>query len=269
MKRILVIEDNRELCENICSLLEKSKYLYSFASSGEGALQLLNQLKPDLILCDIMLPDMNGYSVLKKIKKMENVALPIFIFLTAKTQREDIRYGMELGAEDYITKPFTKDELLNSIKIQFEKREKLSMQLKDNEIGPVKKGFAEKKSKNKFSTLTNTNSNYEEYLFLRSKKESGLFMIDEIVAIKSLKDYSQIYVNGNKTFVLRKTMNEWEKKLSNKNFLRIHRQTIINLKYVDKIEPRSSNRFQVSILAINKKFDVSQRYSLRLKQLFK
>lgn len=260
MKKILLIEDNIELSENICSILEKEKYLQYSASGGETALKMIPVVKPDLILCDIMLPDMNGYSIFKKIKKMEKIVSPIFIFLTAKSMREDVRLGMELGAEDYITKPFTKEELLNSIKVQFEKREKLVKKIIDEkDIGEDKEiSF----------NGTDADKKREEYLFLKNKKESGFYLIDEIIAISSLKDYSKIYLQNNKTFILRRTMNTWETRLNSKIFLRIHKQTIINLKFIEAIEAKSSNRYQVSLSTINKKFDVSQRYSKKIKHLF-
>ncbi len=260
MKKILLIEDNIELSENICSILEKEKFLQFSAFSGETALKMIPAVKPDLILCDIMLPDMNGFTIFKKIKKMEKIVSPIFIFLTAKSMREDMRKGMEMGAEDYITKPFTKDELLGSIKVQIEKRDKLFEKIKDE------KSIGREESKSSYGP--EINKNQDEYLFLKNKNESGFYLVDEIVAICSLKDYSRIYLQNSKTFVLRRTMSDWEAKLNPKVFIRIHKQTIINSKFIEAIESKSSNRFQVSLSLINKKFDVSQRYSRKIKPLF-
>jgi len=115
MKKILVIEDNRVIRENIQEILQLAGYEVSEAADGKKGVELALKIIPDLILCDIMMPEMDGYGVLKILRRsLETSAIP-FIFLTAKAEHLDLRKGMDLGADDYLTKPFNAAEMLNSI----------------------------------------------------------------------------------------------------------------------------------------------------------
>ena len=106
MKKILVIEDNLEILENTAEILELANYdVYTAHNGKEGVAQALSK-KPDLIVCDIMMPELDGYGVLHMIQKNLELQSTPFIFLTAKTEKDELRKGMSLGADDYITKPF-------------------------------------------------------------------------------------------------------------------------------------------------------------------
>lgn len=123
MKTILLIEDNIDIRENTAELLELSNYHVLKASNGKVGLDLAFQHKPDLILCDIMMPELDGYGVLYLLSKNPETAFIPFIFLTAKAEHIDFRKGMELGADDYLTKPFDGLELLHSIESRIAKKE--------------------------------------------------------------------------------------------------------------------------------------------------
>lgn len=116
MKRILVIEDDPVLRENIAELLSLAQYEVITASDGEKGVNTAKQQIPDVIVCDIMMPELDGYGVLEVLSNSEATKQIPFIFLSAKTERRDIRKGMDLGADDYITKPFEESELLGAIK---------------------------------------------------------------------------------------------------------------------------------------------------------
>jgi CRP-like cAMP-binding protein/CheY-like chemotaxis protein len=115
MSKIAVIEDNAEMRENIKEILELTDYEVVTAENGKKGVELIKNELPDLILCDIMMPELDGYGVLYMVSKNVKTASIPFIFLTAKTEKEDFRKGMNLGADDYITKPFEDTELLDSI----------------------------------------------------------------------------------------------------------------------------------------------------------
>ena len=115
MSKIAVIEDNAEMRENIKEILELADYEVVTAENGKKGVELIKNELPDLILCDIMMPELDGYGVLYMVSKNVKTASIPFIFLTAKTEKEDFRKGMNLGADDYITKPFEDTELLDSI----------------------------------------------------------------------------------------------------------------------------------------------------------
>ena len=123
MKKILIIEDDKTLLENTCFFLKRNNYIVESAQNGaEGIQKAINQL-PDLIICDIAMPGMNGYKVFNTLNKIPTTAGIPFIFLTAKAEKEEIRIGMQLGADDYLTKPFEYEELLTTISIRIKKYE--------------------------------------------------------------------------------------------------------------------------------------------------
>ncbi|MEQ8628699.1 response regulator [Ekhidna sp.] len=125
-KRILVIEDQDDVRENIAELLELSNYEVDAAPNGKEGVKKALASPPNLILCDIMMPEMDGYEVLYILSKNpETTSLP-FIFLTAKAEKTDFRKGMNMGADDYITKPFEEMELLGAIERRLKKYEELS-----------------------------------------------------------------------------------------------------------------------------------------------
>lgn len=132
MTKILVIEDEELVRENILDLLEAENFETLAAENGKLGLQLAISEVPDLILCDLMLPELDGYSVLTSLRKEALTATIPFIFLTARAARCDFRQGMDLGADDYLTKPFTRAELLNAISSRLAKQATLSQYLSPN-----------------------------------------------------------------------------------------------------------------------------------------
>ena len=134
MKSILVIEDNKDIRENTEEILNLAGYKTFTAENGKRGVELAIKERPDLVICDIMMPELDGYGVLHLLRKNIETQNTPFIFLTAKIERTDFRKGMEMGADDYITKPFEDIELLNAIEIRlrksevFEKKYSLSQQ---------------------------------------------------------------------------------------------------------------------------------------------
>ncbi|NEP79482.1 MAG: hybrid sensor histidine kinase/response regulator [Okeania sp. SIO3C4] len=121
MKKILVIEDEQVILEIITDVLEAEKFIVIGAENGKIGVEKALENVPDLIICDVMMPELDGYGVLKLLRKnLVTEAIP-FIFLTAKSTKADLREGMELGADDYLTKPFTRDELMKAINTRLEK----------------------------------------------------------------------------------------------------------------------------------------------------
>lgn len=124
-KKILLIEDNAEMRENTAELLELAGYAVHTAPNGKTGVDMAEKIIPDLILCDIMMPVLDGYGVLHLLSKKDETASIPFVFLTAKSERSDLRKGMVMGADDYITKPFDDDELLNAVESRLRKKEVL------------------------------------------------------------------------------------------------------------------------------------------------
>lgn len=167
-KRILLIEDNDEIRENIAEILGLSNYIVDTAENGKKGVEKALAQAPDLIICDIMMPVLDGYGVLHLVNKNEKLSGIPFIFLTAKTERSDFRKGMEMGADDYVTKPFTDIELLNAI----DSRLKKSGLLK-KDYSPDPAGLGEMLNEfGKKITLENITEHREENLF---KKKQAIY----------------------------------------------------------------------------------------------
>lgn len=122
MTRILVIDDETMILENVLETLQLEGYEAFGAKNGLDGVELAKQHLPDLILCDVMMPKMDGFTVLMHLRDEPSTAHIPFIFLTAKTDRADVRQGMELGASDYLTKPFTTSELVAAVNAQLQKQ---------------------------------------------------------------------------------------------------------------------------------------------------
>jgi len=135
MKNILLIEDNKDVRENTAEILELSGYKVLTAKNGKEGVELAQQNKPDLIICDIMMPVLDGYGVLHMLSRNDETANIPFIFLTAKSERGDFRKGMEMGADDYVTKPFDDVELLNAIESRLKKSELMKKEFARNMEG--------------------------------------------------------------------------------------------------------------------------------------
>ncbi|HWC52699.1 MAG TPA: response regulator [Chitinophagaceae bacterium] len=121
MKKILLIEDNNDIRENTAEILELANYNVFTAENGKQGVEVALKEKPDLIICDIMMPVLDGYGVLHLLNKNPETHHIPFIFLSAKTERADVRKGMSLGADDYITKPFEGTELLEAVEGRLKK----------------------------------------------------------------------------------------------------------------------------------------------------
>lgn len=135
MKKILIIEDNLEIRENTSEILELDGYEVLTAENGKKGVDIAIAEKPDLIVCDIMMPELDGYGVLHLLSKNPETANIPFIFLTAKAERSDLRKGMDLGADDYITKPFDDIELLSAIESRLKKMATLEAKYANNLAG--------------------------------------------------------------------------------------------------------------------------------------
>ena len=121
MKKILVIEDEPEMRRNLTTILRLEKFQPVAAENGRVGLELAGRERPDLILCDVMMPELDGYGVIAALRANADTAATPFIFLTAKGEKPDIRAGMNLGADDYLTKPVAKADLLEAIRSRLER----------------------------------------------------------------------------------------------------------------------------------------------------
>lgn len=175
------MEDNPEMAENISSILELAGYRVLVAPNGKLGVAMIQQQKPDLILCDIMMPELDGYGVrhiLNRSPETENIP---FIFLTAKADQSDIRMGMNLGADDYITKPFDGTDLLTVVEIRLKKSEDLRRTYGNDPFGNLGSFNQEKELKERTQLLENRPSHHfrkREFVYLDGQTATELFYVN-------------------------------------------------------------------------------------------
>jgi DNA-binding response OmpR family regulator len=128
MNSILVIEDDAEILENIEEVLELQNFRAIATSNSLTGLDLAREEAPDLVICDVMMPQLDGFDLLNQLRQDQSTATIPLIFLTGRSERADVRMGMELGADDYLTKPFTNEELVRAVNSCLEKHARLAQQ---------------------------------------------------------------------------------------------------------------------------------------------
>ncbi|MCC5916745.1 MAG: response regulator transcription factor [Cryomorphaceae bacterium] len=149
---IALIEDEKKLADSIVEFLEMEKFHVLVAYSGKDGLDMILKNKPDFIMCDVMMPgSTDGIEVLQSVRRNPELKSIPFVFLTAKTDRSDLRKGMEFGADDYITKPFSFVELLNAIKTRLARKQELSS---DSALESMEISEEDKQSLSKIKFLT-------------------------------------------------------------------------------------------------------------------
>lgn len=129
--KILIVEDELVLRENLCELLSMEGYEIRSAANGVEGLRVLGNFMPDLILCDIKMADMDGYEFIKSLRQSPVFVNISFIYLSAKVEREDIRLGMNLGADDYLLKPFKRSDLISAIDMRLKRKQELESRVRE------------------------------------------------------------------------------------------------------------------------------------------
>jgi DNA-binding LytR/AlgR family response regulator len=250
--KVLVIEDDKDVRENIHTLLSEEGYEVYSCESGEKGIKAAKEQLPDIIVCDILMNGMDGYAVLAELSKFKNTRAIPFIYLTAKVERDDIRRGMQLGADDYLFKPFKADELLQSIKARLKKKEALKAEsIRSN-------AKQQKNPKAKYSI--------DDKMFLNISGKPHIVAIKDIVYIAAENQYTSIKTTEGKSILVRKSVSAWEQILPEKIFLRIHRATIINTDHISKMEKWYNSSFLVYLKEAKEPFIISKRYSTQLRR---
>lgn len=248
MNKILVIEDDKGIRENLKLLLKAEKYQVEVASNGIEGIKIAKEIHPDLIICDIMMPDMDGYEVIKAINADDQFALLPFIFLTAKVERSEVRKGMNLGADDYILKPYDADELLAAVHCRLNKFETIKAKLNKED------------SSSKTYTM-------ESKLLFRVANHSEPVSVSKIVCISAERQYSTLTLENNHRYVIKKSLSSWELMLPKEHFIRVHRSEIVNLNHVSRIANDIGNHYKIYLVNTSKTIEVSRRYYKKLRTL--
>jgi DNA-binding LytR/AlgR family response regulator len=246
--KILIIEDDHKIRTNIRELLMEVGFKVFSSTDGKEGILLAEEVNPALIICDIMMPGMDGYEVFSNINEKLNIPVP-FIFLTAKSEPDDLRKGMTLGADDYITKPFKASDLINAVKVRLEKYK----QIKNASAQQRIKEFNKERKKP------------DEKILLKYKNRTEFIKIDDISCIISEKEYSKVFLINNRSILMRRLLKNWEEILPS-SFLRIHRSYLININQIAQIQTGYNGTFLIKLNNHSETFISSRRYLNSIKE---
>lgn len=194
MKTILVIEDNFDVAENIADILRLAHYDVITVANGKLGIETLQQMHPDLIICDVMMPELDGYGVRHLLNQNPETADIPFIFLTAKSNREDFRTGMNLGADDYLTKPFDSVDLLKVVELRLKK----SARTRESRLDEAHALFNQAREMLDIQKLSEKrhirSARKREFLYLEGQPMNDLYLINDgkIKTYKSSADGKEL-----------------------------------------------------------------------------
>lgn len=233
--KALLVDDERLSRNDLRLQLENHKNIKVLgeASSAEEGLELIGDLKPDLVFLDIQMPGMNGFDMLEHISSDIHV-----IFVTAFD--EYALRAFEVNALDYLLKPVNAERLHQSIERLEQIPEESDTDLRELE--------------------------YNDRLLLKLDTSLGFLKVSTIICITSAGDYSEVMTTNKKKVLVHKSMAEWESRLPETFFNRIHRTTIVNMEYVDRLEEWFNNSYRVYMKGIEEPYVMSRRYVAKLKQ---
>jgi DNA-binding response OmpR family regulator len=199
-EKILIADDEPDILEILKYNLVKEGYDVTTAKDGDEAIAKANTIQPDLVILDIMMPELDGYGVLHMLRKNPSTENTPFIFLTAKTERSDFRKGMEMGADDYITKPFEDIELLNAVETRLKRLEILDQKYAGSSQGLIQfiqdvnsTGLVEKLSE-QYET---ENYNKKQMLYIQGRRPRFLYYLSKgkVKSFKSHEDGKEYITN--------------------------------------------------------------------------
>lgn len=254
MSKILVIDDDTIILNLLSIQLERNGYKVFTAFNGSEGIKLAKEIKPDLILCDILMPGMNGFEVLNKIQSDTETDLIPFIFISAVQEREHIREGINLGADDYLTKPIDIKDLIKSVETRLKKKERILTHLKSADH-------------NKPLIKDKKRMSLNERIIINVEGNSKFIKVDDIVSLVAVGAKTKVLVSTGEIFEVNRLLKEWEKVLPEATFVRIHRSTIINQLFIQKVEKNESNTLFLHLLNVESPYITSRRFTPNLKRI--
>lgn len=257
--KILIIESDKPVLDLISKLLTAADYKPVCTGDYEQGMKLLEKNNFDLILCAKNIARANGHIFLQRLIQRPIIGSTPFIFITNKLVKEEIENASSLGVDGYVFKPIEPDKLLITIERRLTKYSELTLKKENNMDFNRLENNVQSESK-KLSI--------DDYLFRMVDGQPTFIKVGTIKYIVAQNTYSKVHLNDGRSYRLKKTLTEIETLLPVRNFVRIHRSTIINIDYVGKIEKWFNNSFRVYLRDINMPLEMSRRYSTIIKDRF-
>lgn len=237
--KLLVVDDDEQFRGVMTQCLAKHGFEILGAATGAEGLALARQMMPDLVLCDLEMPGMDGYEVLMALRRDPLLTTMPVIFLTGRSNPAQVRFGMNLGADDYLTKPVNQDNLIHAIKARLARVRQM------RNTAPC--------------AVADSRPGLEGTLLVKTLGEKRLVKIRQITHILAYGEYSWVYWEKGKGVMLRKALKQWLAELPAEQFIRVHRGAIVNLLYLDRVERLPDGRLQVRLYGLADPIHVSLR----------
>lgn len=295
MAKILIVDDDEQICSILSEFLRRQGYEVTTASDGDQGLKAAAALTPDLILCDLEMPGLDGQGVVSALRQNGRLGeeIPV-VFLSGCTDRSQIRRSMNLGGDDFITKPAQLPEILEAIKARLGRREKQRQQL-EQQLEQAAQVFAGiihdlNKSPTEVRWLADAATGMDDQqnqilqkvrqsldagnpvpsaatappasptsLLVKSNNRQQFLKLSEVKALMACGEYSDIYWGKDQHMMFRKPLKQWETELPPEQFMRVHRQAIINLAFLDFAEKDAEGKVQIHLREFKQVIPVSQR----------
>ena len=237
--KILVIDDDDSFRQMIIKFLCKQGFEVVAAAAGKAGVGLAAETLPDLILCDLVMAGMDGYEVLATLRTDERLADIPVIFLTGQSEPREVRQGMSLGADDYLTKPVDLGDLLGAVKVRLGRRQ-AQRQRQQKQL--------EREMKNLGQLQHDQHNPLLGSFLVKTTTEKRLVKVGEIERIIAYGEYSWVYWQSDrKGALLRKSLKQWQSELPGEQFVRVHRGAIVNLAAMERIEKLPGGRMQIHL----------------------
>ena len=239
VSKILIIDDEDEFRHVIIKFLSKQGFEVMAASDGKAGVGLAAERLPDLIVCDLNMPGMDGYEVLATLRTDERLADIPIIFLTGQSHPSQVRHGMSLGADDYLTKPVVLADLQSAIQVRLSRRQ-AQQQRQKQQIERAVELLGAVKPDQRDPLLGS--------FLVKTPAEKRLVKVGEIERIIAYGEYSWVYWHKHpKGALLRKSLKQWLSELPGEQFIRVHRRAIVNLAWMERIEKLPDGRMAIEI----------------------
>lgn len=292
MSTILIIDDDSQICAIVGGYLRRHGYKVIFALDGSQGLAAA-ATQPDLIVCDLDMPGMDGQSLVQTIRRDPQLSEIPVVFLSACTERGRIRQSMNIGGDDFITKPAELSEILEAVTArlsrQRHRRQLVARQLDETvqlfmgiindldtsgtyakwwsemgesmygETGMVTQRFHRFTARCAASRRKKANSDFEKTVLVQDSSRQKFLPLSQVRAFVANGEYSIVCWGDGKRFMLRKALRTWTRELPENQFVRVHRSAIVNLAFLDFVEKDGNGNKTVHIHGMNEVFPVSCR----------